>query len=48
MKSEVIDKIAALITVAFGLVAALSWNGAIKAIGDLKKTITSHEAVIFC
>ncbi len=32
MKSEVVDKIAALITAAFGLVAALAWNGAIKAI----------------
>ena len=32
MKSEVIEKIAALITAAFGLVAALAWNGAIKAI----------------
>ena len=27
-----IEKMAALITVAFGLVAALAWNGAIKAI----------------
>ncbi len=32
MKSEVVDKIAALITAAFGLVAALAWNGAIKSI----------------
>lgn len=32
LKSEAIEKIAALITVAFGLVAALAWNGAIKAI----------------
>jgi uncharacterized membrane protein YdjX (TVP38/TMEM64 family) len=32
MKSEVIEKIAALITAAFGLVAALAWNDAIKAI----------------
>jgi hypothetical protein len=32
MKSEVIEKIAALVTAAFGLVAALAWNGAIKAI----------------
>ena len=32
MKSEVIEKIAALLTAAFGLVAALAWNGAIKAI----------------
>jgi len=32
MKGEVIDKLAALVTAAFGLVAALAWNGAIKAI----------------
>ena len=32
MKKEVIEKIAALITAAFGLVAALAWNGAIQAI----------------
>ena len=32
MKKEVIDKIAALITAAFGLVAALAWNDAIKAL----------------
>jgi len=32
MKAEVMDKIAALITAAFGLVAALAWNGAIRAI----------------
>jgi len=32
MKAEILDKIAALITVAFGLVAALAWNGAIRAI----------------
>jgi hypothetical protein len=34
MKAEVLDKIAALITAAFGLVAALAWNGAIRAIFD--------------
>jgi len=32
MRSEVIEKLAALITAAFGLIAALAWNGAIKAI----------------
>ncbi len=32
MKNEIIDKISNLITTAFGLVAALAWNGAIKAI----------------
>jgi len=30
MKKEFLDKIAALITAAFGLVAALAWNDAIK------------------
>jgi hypothetical protein len=28
MKSEMIEKMASLITAAFGLVAALAWNGA--------------------
>lgn len=32
MKSEVIEKLAALITAAFGLVAALAWNDAIRAL----------------
>ena len=32
MKIEILDKIAALVTAAFGLVAALAWNGAIRAI----------------
>lgn len=32
MKKEVIEKLAALVTAAFGLVAALAWNDAIKAI----------------
>jgi len=32
MKSEVIEKMAALITAAFGLVAALAWNDAIRAL----------------
>ena len=32
MKAEVIEKLAALITGAFGLVAALAWNDAIKAL----------------
>ncbi|MBA3064282.1 hypothetical protein FP803_02485 [Candidatus Woesearchaeota archaeon] len=32
MKKEVIEKLAALVTVAFGLVAALAWNDTIKAI----------------
>lgn len=32
MKQEVVEKLAALLTVAFGLIAALAWNDAIKAI----------------
>ncbi len=32
MKSEVTEKFAALITAAFGLIAALAWNDAIKAL----------------
>ena len=32
LKTEILDKIAALVTAAFGLVAALAWNDAIKAI----------------
>jgi hypothetical protein len=31
MKKDVVEKIAALMTAAFGLVAALAWNEAIKA-----------------
>ena len=32
MKTEVIEKIAALITAAFGLIAALAWNDAIRSL----------------
>lgn len=32
MKKEVIEKLAALVTAAFGLVAALAWNEAIQTI----------------
>jgi hypothetical protein len=32
LKSEVLTQVAALMTAAFGLVAALAWNGAIQAI----------------
>jgi len=32
MKKDVIEKMAALLTAAFGLVAALAWNDAIKAL----------------
>lgn len=44
MKSEVIEKIAALITAAFGLVAALAWNGAIQAI--FKEIFGSAESLV--
>jgi hypothetical protein len=43
MKSEVIDKLAALVTAAFGLVAALAWNGAIQAI--FKKVFGTAEGI---
>jgi len=32
VKTELIERIAALLTAAFGLVAALAWNGAIQAV----------------
>ena len=32
MKKEILKQIAAFVTVAFGLVAALAWNGAVQAI----------------
>ena len=32
MRNEVMDKVSELVTAAFGLVAALAWNGAIQAI----------------
>ena len=32
MKKAVMEKLAALVTIAFGLVAALAWNGAIQTI----------------
>lgn len=32
MKKDIVEKIAALITAAFGLVAALAWNDVIKAL----------------
>ena len=44
MKNEVIEKLAALITAAFGLVAALAWNGAIKAI--FAKIFTEAEGLV--
>ena len=44
MRSEVIEKIAALITAAFGLVAALAWNGAIQAI--FKQVFGTSEGIL--
>ncbi|MFH1544780.1 MAG: DUF5654 family protein [archaeon] len=44
MQAEVIEKIAALITAAFGLVAALAWNDAIKAL--FKEVFGSAETLI--
>jgi hypothetical protein len=43
MRNEVIEKIAALVTAAFGLVAALAWNGAIQAI--FKKAFGTSEGI---
>lgn len=44
MKKEVIEKLSILITSAFGLVAALAWNGAIQAI--FKKVLGTTEGII--
>ena len=44
MRKEVIDKIAALMTAAFGLVAALAWNGAILAV--FKKIFGEAEGIV--
>ena len=46
MKKEVIEKLAALITAAFGLIAALAWNDAIKAL--FVGPCGSEEAGILC
>ena len=43
LKQEILDKIAALITAAFGLVAALAWNDAIKAV--FKEIFGSSDAI---
>ncbi len=43
LKSEVIEKIAALVTAAFGLVAALAWNGAIQ---ELFKLIFGEQSTL--
>ena len=44
MKILVLDKMSALITAAFGLVAALAWNEAIKAI--FKEIFGSEQSVV--
>ena len=44
MQSEIIEKVAALITAAFGLVAALAWNGAIQAV--FKEVFGSAETLV--
>jgi hypothetical protein len=46
MKKEVIEKLSALITAAFGLVAALAWNDAIKAL--FKGPCSSEGAGALC
>lgn len=43
LKQEILDKIAALVTAAFGLVAALAWNDAIKAI--FKEVFGTADAI---
>ena len=43
MKKEILDKFAALVTAAFGLVAALAWNDAIKAV--FKEIFGTADAV---
>ena len=44
MKKEIIEKMSSLIIAAFGLVAALAWNGAIQAI--FKEIFGTAEGVI--
>lgn len=44
MKAEIIDKLSDLITTAFGLVAALAWNGAIQSI--FKQVFGAAEGLI--
>lgn len=44
MKKEIVEKISALIIAAFGLVAALAWNGAIQAI--FKEVFGTAEGVV--
>lgn len=44
MKKDVVEKLAALITAAFGLVAALAWNSAIQEI--FKQTFGESNTVL--
>ena len=44
VKIVIVDKISALVTAAFGLVAALAWNEAIKAI--FKEVFGTADAII--
>lgn len=44
MKKEVIEKLSTLVTVAFGLIAALAWNSAIQEI--FKKYYSAGEGVL--
>ena len=44
MKIIIVDKMSALITAAFGLIAALAWNEAIKAI--FKEIFGSSESIV--
>jgi len=44
MKILIVDKMSALITAAFGLIAALAWNEAIKAI--FKEVFGSEETIV--
>jgi hypothetical protein len=46
MRKEIVEKLAALITAAFGLVAALAWNEAIKAL--FKGPCGTEEAGSLC
>jgi len=46
MKKDVIEKIAALVTAAFGMVAALAWNDAIRAL--FVGPCGVEEAGLFC
>ena len=46
MKKEVLEKLIALVTAAFGLVAALAWNDAIKAL--FKGPCGAEDAGVLC